>query len=49
MVFNKIDLINKDKIEEIKNKYAKNNDILFISVYDQIGLEELKLEIAKNL
>lgn len=49
MVFNKIDLINKEKIEEIKNKYAKNSDILFISVHDQLGLEELKLEIAKNL
>lgn len=49
MIFNKIDLIDENKLEELKNKYAKNNDTLFISVHDELGLEELKLEIAKNL
>ena len=49
MVFNKIDLIDEDKIEELKTKYTKNNDILFISVHDELWLEELKLELAKNL
>jgi 50S ribosomal subunit-associated GTPase HflX len=49
MVFNKIDLIDEYKIEELKAKYTENNDILFISVHDELGLEELKLEIVKNL
>jgi 50S ribosomal subunit-associated GTPase HflX len=36
MVFNKIDLIDEDKIEGLKAKYTKNNDILFISVHDEL-------------
>ncbi len=48
MIFNKIDLINKNKLSELKKTYWKNNPI-FISVHNETGLEELKQEIAKNL
>jgi len=48
MVFNKIDLIDQDKLNELKNTYKDQNTI-FISVRDEIWLEDLKWIIAKNI
>lgn len=48
LVFNKIDLIDNDKIEELKSMFS-NNDKVFVSVKNNIGLEELKNLIAKNV
>ncbi|MCK9466821.1 MAG: GTPase HflX [Candidatus Absconditabacterales bacterium] len=44
LVFNKIDLINENKLSEIKKIYIKE-DCVFISVRDEIGLENLKNKI----
>jgi 50S ribosomal subunit-associated GTPase HflX len=41
MVFNKIDLINEDKLEELKKKFH-DHDCIWISVYDGRWIEELK-------
>jgi len=48
LVFNKIDLVNNDKIEELKSMFP-DNDKVFVSVKNNIGLEELKNLIAKNV
>lgn len=45
MVFNKIDLIDQDKLSEIKEIY-KDEDCVFISVHDEIWLEDLKDKIV---
>jgi len=44
LVFNKIDLINENKLSEIKKIYIKE-DCVFISVRDEIWLENLKNKI----
>lgn len=46
-VFNKIDLISKEKILELKAKFSDLNPI-FISTYSGNGIENLKKEILKN-
>ena len=48
MVFNKIDLIDQDKLNELKNTYKDENPI-FISVRDEIWLDDLKWIIAKMI
>ena len=48
MVFNKIDLIDKDRLNELKNTY-KNQNPIFISVRDEVWLEDLKNQIAKMI
>lgn len=45
MVFNKIDLIDQNKLSEIKETY-KDEDCIFISVHNEIGLENLKDKIV---
>jgi 50S ribosomal subunit-associated GTPase HflX len=45
MVLNKIDLIDQDKLSTIKETY-KDDDCIFISVHDEIGLEDLKNKIV---
>lgn len=45
LVFNKIDLIDESRLKELKETY-KNYDSVFISIIDEIGLEELKDRIA---
>ena len=47
-VFNKIDWINEDKINEIKKEYEDFNPI-FISAYNKLGIEELKKKIIYYL
>lgn len=46
-VFNKIDLINDEKILELKTKFSDLNPI-FISTYSARGIDKLKNEILKN-
>lgn len=46
LIINKIDKISEDKIKEIKAKFPK---AVFISTLDDIGIEELKREIAKKV
>ena len=41
LVFNKIDLIDESRLKELKETY-KNYDSVFISIIDEIGLEDLK-------
>lgn len=41
LVFNKIDLIDESRLKELKETY-KNYDSVFISIVDEIGLEDLK-------
>jgi GTPase len=45
-VFNKIDLITKKRITELKKEF-KNLDPIFISAMDKVGLDELKERIGK--
>ena len=47
-VFNKIDWLSEDYIKELKEKFEDLNPI-FISAWKNIGIEELKKEIVKNL
>ena len=51
IIFNKIDLIDKNKIKKLKEKYwkDKDNDILFISVHNELGLEKLKKTLVENI
>lgn len=46
-VFNKIDLIDKEKMEELQENFSELNPI-FISTYSWSGVENLKKEILKN-
>jgi len=48
MVFNKIDLITNEQLQEMKQKYA-NEDTLWISADKMLGLEELKNRIAAHI
>lgn len=48
MVFNKIDLIDEKKLQELKNTY-KDEISIFISVCDEIWLEDLRNQIAKMI
>jgi len=48
MVFNKIDLIDKSKLAELKSRFGWK-DVLWISALKWIGLEELKKFLAKKL
>ena len=48
LVFNKIDLINNEKLTELKELFPDENKV-FISVKWNIGLDELKNLIAKNV
>jgi GTP-binding protein HflX len=48
MLFNKIDLVSKKRLAEIKKKYAQK-DSLFISVHDEIWLEKLKETLIENI
>ena len=48
MVFNKIDLIDENKLTDLKEIYSEFNP-LFISIHAWIGLEELKERIVKEL
>ncbi len=47
-VFNKIDWLTKEKIEEIKKEYSDLSPI-FVSAWDKIWIEELKEKIISNL
>jgi 50S ribosomal subunit-associated GTPase HflX len=48
LVFNKTDLIDEEKLAELK-KLFPNEDKAFISVKNNIWLDELKYLIAKNV
>ncbi len=48
LVFNKIDLVSKEQLEELKKKFPEKGNVR-ISVKDMIGLEELKKAIITNL
>jgi GTP-binding protein HflX len=48
LVFNKIDLIDEEKLNELKEMFPDENKV-FISVKNNIWLEELKNLIAKNV
>ncbi len=48
LVFNKIDLVDESKIKELKSMFP-DNDKVFVSVKNNIGLEELKKVIAQNV
>jgi GTP-binding protein HflX len=48
LVFNKIDLIDEEKLNELKELFP-DEDNVFISVKRNIWLEELKNLIAKNV
>lgn len=45
MVFNKIDNISEKRFEQLKEKYPEENNH-WISVHEEIGLEELKVFVA---
>ncbi len=47
-VFNKIDLLDSEAIEEIKQKYGALNPI-FISTYQKLWIDELKKEVVKRI
>ncbi len=49
LVLNKIDLITAEELEEIKEKYSKNYEIIAISAYEKINLDELLNEIEEKL
>lgn len=46
MVFNKIDLINTEKLSELKLKF-QDQDCIWISVYDGRGIDKLKEKLIK--
>jgi GTP-binding protein HflX len=48
LVFNKIDLIDEEKLNELKEMFP-DEDKVFISVKSNIWLEELKNLVAKNV
>ena len=50
-VFNKIDLIDKDRLEQMQNAKSKmrNYHPVFVSAEKKMNLEKLKLKIGKNL
>lgn len=48
MLFNKIDLLNKNQLTEIKKHFPDKKNIR-ISVKDAIGFEEIKKSIINNL
>jgi GTP-binding protein HflX len=48
LLFNKIDLLNEEQIQTLKEKYS-DEDTCFISVKDNIGLEELKQLLVDKL
>jgi len=48
MVFNKIDLIDKKKLKELKSLF-NGKDVVWVSVYDQSGIDELKKMIQAKL
>lgn len=48
LVFNKIDMVDEEKISYLQEKY-KSNNIAFISAREKIGLSELLLKISLNL
>ena len=48
LLFNKIDLLNEEQIQTLKEKYT-DEDTCFISVKDNIGLEELKQLLVDKL
>ena len=48
MVFNKIDLIDEDSLNKLKERY-KGNEMVFVSVRDDIGLDSLKDVIVDNI
>lgn len=45
-VFNKIDILRKEQLEELKNE---NNSSIYVSAEKKINLDELKLKIAKYI
>lgn len=45
LVFNKIDLIDESRLKELKETY-RHEDSIFISIVEEIGLEELKDKIT---
>jgi 50S ribosomal subunit-associated GTPase HflX len=47
MVFNKIDLIDAEKLKELKLKF-KDQDCIWISVYDGSGIDELKDKLIET-
>jgi len=47
-IFNKIDGVGEERLEELKEKFADLNPI-FISADQKLGLEELKTQIVENL
>ncbi|HKL44014.1 MAG TPA: hypothetical protein VJ892_01915, partial [Candidatus Absconditabacterales bacterium] len=48
MVFNKIDLIDDKKLNEIKQNYKEFNPV-FISIHKEVGIENLKEKITNFL
>ncbi len=47
MVFNKIDLINAEQLEELKLRF-KDQDCTWISVYDGRGIDELREKLISS-
>lgn len=48
MVFNKIDLVDEKRVLELKKMYAWN-DMVFVSVRDELGLDDLKEVLVHNI
>jgi len=48
-VFNKIDLIDKNKLNEKKDKFSKKikNEVLTISTFDKASVEKIKSKLIK--
>ena len=49
IVFNKIDLIEKNKLKEKKDKFSKKtkNEVLAISTFDKNSVVKIKLKLMK--
>ena len=49
IVFNKIDLIDKDKLKEKKDKFLKKtkNEVLTISTFDKLSVTKIKSKLIK--
>jgi GTP-binding protein HflX len=48
LVFNKIDLVSPEKLEELKAKFTENTP-LWISIQSEMGLDTVKDRIISNL
>ena len=49
LVLNKIDLISEERVEELKDKYKERYDIVCISAFERINLDELLDKVEEKL